>query len=280
MNCKKCGSELKDDSQFCNNCGYKVRNISFIKITIFILVVLCLIFISIFIFSTVDNNIFKSRVYCDYINPNLGGIGVGLSNNNENNVVVIRVVPNLPADNAGIKVNDVILKVNNINVKNDSDKARDLMRGKPGTKVKLLIERNNEKKIYKLKRENILERPGYYTLANNVYLRQDYLKYKNGIYYFWIEEFPGAYGRVMNKKKGYVSLLYAIDILNQKIALVEGYAYNDKNEIIDKMESKQGNIEFNTIIPNSVGYSLYEFIKNLDEDIPNRYKKKLTGYFN
>ena len=70
------------------------------------------------------------------------------------------------------------------------------------------------------------------------------------------------------------------DAANQKFADVEMYVYDKNNHIIDQMVSKQGKVEFETIAPDTIAQSFLFFVRQLDSEIPNRYKKRLKGYFN
>lgn len=277
MICKKCGNELNEKSNHCNNCGY---NNSIVKKILFIIsTIIFLILIAFVAFRIFDNHIFKSRTFTECLNPNMGGIGVVISTNNKEQVVINRVIPKLPADKSGILANDIIVSVNNRKVKNNIQ-ASNLMKGKPGSSVKILIKRNNKLEKYRIIRANILEKPGFYPLYYNLYLRQDYLKYDNGKYYFWVVQLPGSYGFPPNKKIAYIKAFYSIDVINQKIALIESFAYDVNNQILYQNTTRQEDIEFDNIVPDTVGYYFYQFIKNLDETIPTRYKKKLKGFFN
>jgi len=70
------------------------------------------------------------------------GMEVGLR---EKNLVVITPIKDSPAEKAGIKVGDIILKINDeIANKLTVDTAIDLIRGERGTTVKLTIEREGE----------------------------------------------------------------------------------------------------------------------------------------
>ncbi|MGC8501813.1 S41 family peptidase [Desulfurella sp.] len=83
-----------------------------------------------------------------------GGIGIVIDKK-DNFLTVVSPLPGTPAYKAGIKANDVILKINNISTFRMSlEKAVKLMRGKPGTYIKLTIARKGvgQPLIFKLKR--------------------------------------------------------------------------------------------------------------------------------
>jgi carboxyl-terminal processing protease len=70
-----------------------------------------------------------------------GGIGIVIDKKDDF-LTVVSPLPNTPAYKAGIKSNDIILKINNISTFRMSlEKAVKLMRGKPGTSIKLTIAR-------------------------------------------------------------------------------------------------------------------------------------------
>jgi carboxyl-terminal processing protease len=80
----------------------------------------------------------------EQINGTFGGLGilVGLKNDY---LTVMRSYEGTPAYRKGIKAGDIVLKVNNRETKGiDLDTAIGLMRGAAGTKVKLIILRQNE----------------------------------------------------------------------------------------------------------------------------------------
>lgn len=74
------------------------------------------------------------------------GIGVYIANDTENNqIVIISPMEGSPAQEAGIKAGDILLKVNDVEYKGEQiDEAADVMKGDIGTTVKLEIKRNNE----------------------------------------------------------------------------------------------------------------------------------------
>lgn len=72
-----------------------------------------------------------------------GGIGIVIDKK-DGFLTVISPLPGTPAYKAGIKSNDIILKINNISTYRMSlDKAVKMMRGKPGTYLSLTIARKN-----------------------------------------------------------------------------------------------------------------------------------------
>ncbi|WP_373531464.1 S41 family peptidase [Vampirovibrio sp.] len=82
------------------------------------------------------------------------GIQIGLR---EDKLVVIAPIDETPADKAGLKANDEILEIDGKNTKGISVKdAADLIRGEKGTKVRLLIKREEKvAKYYDIMRDEI-----------------------------------------------------------------------------------------------------------------------------
>lgn len=99
-----------------------------------------------------------------------GGIGV-VTRYKNNNLTIRELLKNSPAEKAGIKPGDKILKINDIEVKDfDETGVAALLNGLPNTKVNLQIERQNKKMELSVVREKITVNPvPYYTmLANEV----------------------------------------------------------------------------------------------------------------
>lgn len=106
-------------------------------------------------------------------------IGVGVSITDiDGKVVVATVVEDGPADEAGIKSQDVILSIDGKKVK-DSTEASSMMSGKNGTEVKIVIDRKGKKKSFAINRAKIEEKPVTY----NIYDK------KGGIGYVKISSF-------------------------------------------------------------------------------------------
>ena len=86
--------------------------------------------------------------------------GIGANLQLENRLPVIDRVPvkNSPAEKAKLKANDVILEVNGQQTKDKSlDQISSMIRGKKGTQVKLLIQRENETFEVSLQRDVVPE---------------------------------------------------------------------------------------------------------------------------
>lgn len=75
-----------------------------------------------------------------------GGLGITVGMKNDA-LTVIAPIEGTPADKAGIKAGDVIIKINDQSTLNmNIDEAVNLMRGKPGTKISITIFRKGEPK--------------------------------------------------------------------------------------------------------------------------------------
>jgi len=98
--------------------------------------------------------------------------GIGAVTRYKNNTLTIReLLKNSPAEKAGIKPGDKILKINDIEVKDfDESGVAALLNGLPNTKVTLQIERQSKKMELAVNREKIIVNPvPYFTmLANEV----------------------------------------------------------------------------------------------------------------
>lgn len=94
---------------------------------------------------------FQSQALGNYV-----GIGIYMSSDKDNNVVVLSPIEGSPAEKVGIKEGDIIAAVNEENVLGtSSDKVASLIKGEEGTEVKIKILRDNEYLDFNLKREAI-----------------------------------------------------------------------------------------------------------------------------
>lgn len=95
----------------------------------------------------------------DDFNESIDGafVGIGITvvfSDNYNKVV--EVLKNSPAEKGGVKVGDIILEVDNIDASGLSgDELTKLIRGREGTKVRLLVKSNDLEKSIILKRDKI-----------------------------------------------------------------------------------------------------------------------------
>lgn len=85
------------------------------------------------------------------------GIGVYITANNDaNRVEIVSDIKDSPAEKAGLQSGDLIKSVDDIEyTASDLDKITQNIRGKAGTKVKIVIIRNNEEKEYEIERASI-----------------------------------------------------------------------------------------------------------------------------
>ena len=85
------------------------------------------------------------------------GIGIYMSGNDEDNVVVKSVIKDYPAEKSGLKSGDIILKVDGEEAKySQSSLAASKIKGKAGTSVVLTIKRGDKQFDVTVKREEIV----------------------------------------------------------------------------------------------------------------------------
>ncbi len=91
----------------------------------------------------------------------LTGVGIQISKDEETDrLLVIAPIEDTPAFEAGILAKDLIVSIDGTDTKGmDVNDAVKLIRGKPGTKVTLTIERDGQKNDYQIERANIKIHP-------------------------------------------------------------------------------------------------------------------------
>ncbi|MBG0859386.1 MAG: S41 family peptidase [Bacteroidales bacterium] len=88
-----------------------------------------------------------------------GGIGAYVRKSGDY-VVISEVFKGFPADKAGIKAGDLVIKVDGTSIKGfTTDKVSEKLKGSPGTDITLTIERNGKELDTPLKREKISNPP-------------------------------------------------------------------------------------------------------------------------
>lgn len=103
--------------------------------------------------SEKETNDFKFQTTGEY-----AGVGAIISLGRDNRVFISEPYEGMPAHKNGLKAGDIILEINDENVtKKNVSEVSDLLKGTPGTNVKIKVERPGEKKplTIQLKRENI-----------------------------------------------------------------------------------------------------------------------------
>lgn len=105
--------------------------------------------------SYLDEEDMKSLV--ESTTGNYVGIGVYMATSTElNGVVIIGLVEDAVAEKAGIKVGDIITKVDDVSyVGKKSDEVTNALKGEAGTKVRVTVKRDNEEIEYEMVREQI-----------------------------------------------------------------------------------------------------------------------------
>ena len=178
------------------------------------------------------------------------GIGSIIRFHNEKNTTAIsEPYEGMPAARAGLKIGDLILSINGTDIHGMStDSVSDMLRGLPGTKLSLEIERPGEKKPIKvqLERESIaLPAISYYGMQNG------------NIGYIQLESFTENCARDMRravvelKKEGATS--YIIDLrgnggglLNEAVDIVNLFVPKGTTIVTTKGKTKQVNSTYKT----------------------------------
>ncbi len=87
-----------------------------------------------------------------------GGIGIIITKSEDGYITVVAPIEDTPGERVGLKTNDKIIKVDNTDVVGwDTDKVVKIMKGEPGTKVKLTVirEATDEPLVFDITREMI-----------------------------------------------------------------------------------------------------------------------------
>jgi carboxyl-terminal processing protease len=98
-----------------------------------------------------------------------GGIGVELSLRN-NQVTVIRVLADNPAEKAGMQAGDILTKINNVAIPSGQsiDDTVAKIRGNAGTTVEIEVTRGTDTKDFAITRENVTDPSVYSSVSNGI----------------------------------------------------------------------------------------------------------------
>ncbi|RUR84900.1 carboxyl-terminal processing protease CtpC [Chlorogloeopsis fritschii PCC 9212] len=106
------------------------------------------------------------------------GIQIGLDEKTKK-LTVIAPIDDTPASRAGLLAKDIILKINGKSTEGmDTNAAVALIRGEPGTQVKLTILRNNQQKEFTITRARIEIHPVEYSLKESPAGKIGYIRLK------------------------------------------------------------------------------------------------------
>lgn len=113
------------------------------------------------------------KEYAEYLEDNKGsysGIGIVYEKAPRNLYRIRSVMKKSPAEEAGLKKGDVITKVEGRNVDEGKDVLK-LIKGKAGTKVKLVIKRAGKLKSYTIVRRDIKEKTVYSRIVKKKFVQ-------------------------------------------------------------------------------------------------------------
>ena len=126
------------------------------------------------------------------------GIHMGLSVAS-GQVKIIGVMPDSPAEKAGLKSGDVIVKVDDTDITKDNYfEASEQIKGKAGTEVKMVVKRAGKELTYTIVRDNIVSNnisSDIIDKTNIGYIK--ILSFERGIY----SQFKEAYNELLNEDK-------------------------------------------------------------------------------
>lgn len=171
----------------------------------------------------------EAKKWDSYVNGTFYGIGVSFSKNDKGDFVVLKVFQDSPAEAAGLKKGDQILKVNGKTYKS-ADALGKAIRGKEGTKVELFVKRSGTTRNVSITRGEVTE--------NSVY--SSVLKGKIG--YIWISSFS------QNTADEFKTELKSMESKNVKGLVIDirenGGGYTDQGIEIADMLLPEGTITY------------------------------------
>lgn len=110
----------------------------------------------------------EAQAFNDALNGQIGGVGCEIGVRSDQ-PTVLRLVPDSPAEQAGIKVGDVFVGVNDVSVyKADSGTVAEKVRGEKGTSVKIVMKRGDELKTFTITRAEISDPSVRSSVVNGV----------------------------------------------------------------------------------------------------------------
>ena len=208
--------------------------------------------------TTSEWNEFQADALGNYV-----GIGIYMSVDKNNNVVVVSPIKDTPAEKAGLQTGDIIAYVNDESVLGiDSDIVSSKIKGEEGSTVKLEILRGTETKSFELKRESIKVNPVEGTKVKITVLRENkYIDFeieRKAIKVYHVES------EMLQNNIGYISLL----------TFDEGCA-NELKSAYESLKS-QGAQKIILDLRNNTGGLVDEALKILDMFLPKGATELIT----
>ena len=175
-----------------------------------------------------------------------GGIG-SLVRGGGDYVVISEVYKGFPADRAGIKIGDIIKKVDGISLKGmPTDKVSDRLKGNPGSDIIVTIERNGKESDYSMKRERIIIPPvPYYGMIDN---KTGYIRFTN-FTQNCITDVRNALTELKNNNPGHIILDLRGNpggLLSEAVEIVNLFVGPGNNVVSTKGKIKKFDEDFRT----------------------------------
>ena len=208
--------------------------------------------------SAIDGMLNYLDIYTDYLdedttldlqdrlNGEYKGIGVEISNNTDNNVVIVTVFDKTPASKAGLKVGDVIVSINGENMLGKtSSEVASTIKGSSVKEINLTYQRDGEEKEVKIVLSNvIIPSVEYETFENEIgYIKittfssTTYSQMKDALKELEDKKIKSLIVDVRNNSGGYLSTAKSVaDLFLDKDEVI--YQLKYKNETVKKYTSK------------------------------------------
>lgn len=152
----------------------------------------------------------------------VAGVGISVSMNSDGYMLVTEVNEGSTASSAGIIVDDIIVKVDDISLSSETfEEAEALLIGEAGTKVTLTVRRDSEDTEMEITRRVLTKTTVFYTLLDNY----GYIRISD-----FSESTPDQFSKAVEKliSEGAVSLIF--DVRSVNTGLISSAA-----EMVDKM---------------------------------------------
>lgn len=116
------------------------------------------------------------------------GVGIGIANDTKGNIVITQIYPNSPAEKAGLKINDIVIKFNEVDLNGKTSSELVDLIGQENV-INLTVLRDNKEKTFELKKEVIVLDSVYYEMKENnigyieigIFANNTYDQFKNAL---------------------------------------------------------------------------------------------------